>query len=198
MSRTTRPTRATEAALQHAPGPGRGGRGAPAARVQLFHHSSDEVIDNEHDDSANDCDDHAVQIEKRHAGMAGKLKQQPPTSAPPTPRTMSRTLTAPVRFTILLAIKPAISPRTIQPRTDISVPSIVVTTVYYFYNRPTRCRRGASVCGCEVLLICRRPYVAIGASPSSSVRQGSSHWPLSAWTRESAEAVSIQTGALSG
>src|SRR5215468_10010778 len=55
-----------------------------------------------------------------------RSKSQPPTTPPTTPRMMSRKKPSPCRFTILLAMKPAISPRTIQPMIDMSPPHRVV------------------------------------------------------------------------
>src|SRR5215469_11056787 len=45
------------------------------AHPRLGHRSPDEVIDNEHNDSAHDCDEHAVQVETGHTRVAGKLEQ---------------------------------------------------------------------------------------------------------------------------
>lgn len=47
------------------------------------------------------------------------LKSQPPTIAPTIPNTLSVTTPDPDLFTILLAIKPEISPRTIHATNDI-------------------------------------------------------------------------------
>src|ERR1700680_3491239 len=44
---------------------------------------------------------------------------QPPTTAPTIPRRMSMTTPSPVRLTILLAMKPAISPRIIHTSIDM-------------------------------------------------------------------------------
>src|ERR1700674_773725 len=49
--------------------------------------------------------------------------RNPPTTAPTIPSTMSSRKPCPVRLTILLPIKPAISPNNIQPRTDIRASS---------------------------------------------------------------------------
>src|SRR5690348_15951651 len=48
-----------------------------------------------------------------------KENRNPPTIAPTIPRTMSRMIPSPCLLTILLAMKPAIRPRTIQPMMDI-------------------------------------------------------------------------------
>jgi hypothetical protein len=42
--------------------------------VALCHRSSDKVSDDEYNDSADDGDKHAVQIETGHTGMAGEFK----------------------------------------------------------------------------------------------------------------------------
>src|SRR5450755_1239277 len=47
------------------------------------------------------------------------LKSHPPTTAPTTPRMMSRKKPSPDLFTILLPIKPATRPSTIHARIDI-------------------------------------------------------------------------------
>src|SRR5262245_46724279 len=47
------------------------------------------------------------------------LKSHPPTTAPMMPKTMSARAPVPGLFTILLAIKPEISPRTIHAKTDM-------------------------------------------------------------------------------
>src|SRR5579872_2507514 len=46
---------------------------------------------------------------------------QPPTTAPMMPRMMSRNTPSPRLLTILLAMNPAIRPRTIQASTDMTV-----------------------------------------------------------------------------
>src|ERR1700687_2589519 len=49
-----------------------------------------------------------------------RLKRYPPTMAPTIPKTMSSTNPSPVLFTILLPMNPAMSPKTIQARIDMS------------------------------------------------------------------------------
>jgi hypothetical protein len=44
------------------------------AHCPISHHSSDCVINDEHDDCADDRDEHAVQIETGHPGRAEKRK----------------------------------------------------------------------------------------------------------------------------
>src|SRR5690242_9738808 len=56
-----------------------------------------------------------------------KENRNPPTIPPMIPRRMSRTTPCPCLLTILLAMKPAIRPRTIQPMMDIL--SSLVTTL---------------------------------------------------------------------
>src|ERR1700676_4854010 len=48
------------------------------------------------------------------------VKSHPPTTAPTTPSTMSSRTPSPALLTILLAMKPEISPRIIQPRIDMT------------------------------------------------------------------------------
>src|SRR5690349_20936854 len=57
-----------------------------------------------------------------------KENKNPPTIAPTIPRMMSRRIPSPALLTILLAMKPAIRPRTIQPMMDIL--SSLVTTLF--------------------------------------------------------------------
>src|SRR5580692_1148388 len=51
--------------------------------------------------------------------MPNVLKSQPPTTAPTTPKMMSKNIPSPDLLTSLLAINPATNPRTIQAKNDI-------------------------------------------------------------------------------
>jgi hypothetical protein len=80
------------------------------------------VICDEYDDSADDCDEHAVQVEPGYSGCTEKSEQPAADNPSDDPEHDVEEEALALLFTILLPIKPAISPRTIQPMIDISVP----------------------------------------------------------------------------
>src|ERR1041384_3618542 len=71
-------------------------------------------------------------------GWPNWLKSHPPATAPTTPSTMSITTPSPVLFTILLATKPAIRPRTIQARIDIRLPTFPQSVLPDFGELPAQ------------------------------------------------------------
>src|SRR4029077_2648325 len=65
-----------------------------------------------------------------------RWKRKPPTTAPAIPRTMSTSMPSPVLFTILLAMKPETSPRTIHAMIDIvSPPQLFLRAVHRLGQR---------------------------------------------------------------
>src|SRR5579862_1613597 len=58
--------------------------------------------------------------------MPKVLNNQPPTTAPTIPRTMSRTTPSPVLLMILLPMNPAMRPNTIQAIIDMEAPTLVL------------------------------------------------------------------------
>jgi len=77
------------------------------------------VVAPEHEDSAHHGDEHAVEIEARDARCADGRKQKPTDHGADDTEHDVEQETLPVRLTILLPMKPAISPNKIQLRTDI-------------------------------------------------------------------------------
>src|SRR5271166_4314793 len=69
------------------------------------------------------------------------LNSQPPTTAPTIPNTISKNTPSPVLFTILLATKPAISPKTIHAKNDIE-PSYVCAAHQTVLAPPRKCAPG--------------------------------------------------------
>ena len=77
------------------------------------------VIQQEHHDRADDGHEHAPYIESRYPSGAYKGEQEPPGNRADDPEDNVQDDASPCLFTILLAIKPAIRPKMIQPIMDI-------------------------------------------------------------------------------
>jgi hypothetical protein len=81
--------------------------------------ATDRVIDRQYDYRSNHRDHHATYIEAGDPARAHSCEKKPPTIAPTMPSMMSRKKPSPVLFTILLAMKPEISPSKIHPMIDM-------------------------------------------------------------------------------
>ena len=78
------------------------------------------VVDEQNDDRSDYRDKDAVKIHARHAYVPHGTEQPARAMAPIIPNTMSITTPWPVALTILLAMKPEMSPRTIYDKNDIA------------------------------------------------------------------------------
>jgi hypothetical protein len=85
-------------------------------------YSSDEVVNNEDDERAHHRDEHAPQIEAGYSGPAEALEESAADHPSDDPSRMFIKKPCPLLSTILLAMKPAINPRMIQPMIDMSFP----------------------------------------------------------------------------
>jgi len=79
------------------------------------------VIDDEEHSGAQRRDDHAIEIESGHSAHSKDVEEPAPTIAPPIPSRTSKMTPSPVRLTILLATKPAMSPRMIHAIIDMTL-----------------------------------------------------------------------------
>jgi hypothetical protein len=77
------------------------------------------VVDEQNDDCADYGDQDAVKIHASHAHVAKGVEEPSAQNSPKIPNTMSIKTPLPDLLTILLAMKPEISPRTVHVKNDI-------------------------------------------------------------------------------
>jgi hypothetical protein len=124
-----------------------GSRKAIASESAQSAPSSRGVIGKQYNDRADDRDEHRFQAEVKEDILAEQRKQRAATTAPTRPSAMSITQPWPWAPTILLAMKPVISPKKIQPRMDMSVSPktfllwFLARKTYRFNGKPQSAQR---------------------------------------------------------
>jgi hypothetical protein len=82
--------------------------------------TGDRVIDHQYDDRSNHRDHHAVYIEAGDPARAHRCKDEAPHDRPDNAEYDVRKKPSPDLFTILLAMKPEISPSRVHPMIDMT------------------------------------------------------------------------------